>query len=56
MRKFILIPACLAAALGLLGCQKPNTPYTVYYAPPSGAVNFASPYDSPAMSPAINNN
>jgi len=51
MRKFILISACLAAALGLLGCQPPSQPqkYTIYFPGPSGAVSFDSPYDDPSL-------
>ena len=53
MRKFVLISACLAAALGLLGCHpEPNPIYTVYFPSMSGeitAVTFSSPYDDPGM-------
>ncbi len=46
MRKLILISACLAAALGLFGCQPdPNARYTIWYQ--GVPVEFASPYDSP---------
>ncbi len=49
MRKFILISACLAAALGLFGCQPPAEPYkyTIYYQ--GVPVQFESPYDDPGF-------
>ncbi len=49
MRKFILISACLAAALVLFGCQPPAEPYkyTIWYQ--GVPVQFESPYDDPGF-------
>ncbi len=48
MKTFILISACLAMALGLLGCQSSqNARYTIYYQ--GVPVQFDSPYDDPGM-------
>jgi hypothetical protein len=51
MRKLILFAALLAMTgamtLGLSGCQNPNRLYTIYYQ--GVPVEFASPYDDPAM-------
>ncbi len=48
MRKYILMSACLAMALGLFGCQpNPNTRYTIWYQ--GVPVQFDSPYDDPGF-------
>lgn len=49
MKKLILVPACLALALGLFGCQPPAEPYKYRVWYQGVPVEFDSPYDDPAM-------